>query len=229
MDERIISSDSQEFELQFRRLILGIHTNIPGIIVSFNGKFATVQPAIKMQVTIDGVATFIKLPTIDNVPVMLQYAQKAGLVQTLPILPGDECLLVISQRAIDNFVTFGGIQPPILTENQATTKGRHHDLTDAICIPGLMTAAHLIPDYNLTAIEIRNLAGTTVLSVGQEEISATVGEAFFSLSSEGFSVTIGETNFSVSASGISTTGNINATGNVIIDGLMFANVVEQVS
>lgn len=218
MDEKIVSSDSQEFELQFRRLMLGVHTSIPGIIVSFDGKFATVQPAIKMQITIDGVATFLNLPTIDNVPVVLQYAQRAALVQTLPISPGDECLLVFSQRAIDNFVTFGGIQPPLLTENQATTKGRNHDLTDAICIPGLMTAAHLIPNYSLVAIETRNVAGTTVLRVETGEISATVDDAVFSLSSSGFSVTVGETAFSISESGIFMNGNTDINGNLAVDG-----------
>ena len=118
-------------------------------------------------------------------PVVLQYAQRAGLVQTLPILPGDECLLVFSQRAIDNFVTYGGIQKPILTEDQSTAKGRSHNLTDAICIPGLMTAAHLIPKYSLDSIQTRDVAGTTVLSVKSGEIRATVGKEYLSLTSTG--------------------------------------------
>jgi len=198
MDERIIVNEAQEFELQFRRLILGVNTSMPGVIVSFDGKFAEVKPAIKMQVTIGNEVSFIELPTIINVPVMLQYAQGAGLVQTLPIKKGDECLLIFSQRAIDNFVSYGGIVKPIITEDQASAKGRNHSLTDAVCIPGLMTGAHLIPNYSLDSIQTRDVSGSTVLSVKSGEIRATVGK----------------TTLSVTPSGVAVIGDISATGTI---------------
>ena len=61
-----------------------------------------------------------------------------------------------------------------------------------------MTGAHLIPDYSVDAIELRDLATSTALRVKKGEIRATVGT----------------TSLTVAATGIIVKGNLTVTGTV---------------
>lgn len=219
MDDRIISSEAQQFELMFRRLMCGLHTAAPGIIKAFDGRFATVQPAIKIQTVIDGVASFIDPPLILHVPVVVPHSPCAGLALTVPILPGDECLLIYAERAIDNFVAYGGLQPPILITDQATAQGRTHDITDAICIPGIVTAAHLIPNYSQTSIEIRDTARKTVLSVKRGELRAQDGAASVVLS-KGRATVTAPRSADVTAPKVTITGNVTIKGTLSVSGVV---------
>src|SRR3954471_21864024 len=96
-----------------------VHTAYPGIIEEYRpaDQTVSVRPAIR-RIFVDQGA--VELPLIFDVPVFFPAAGE--LVQTWPITKGDECLLVVSSRAIDGWFEAGNVQDP--------TEYRMHDLSD---------------------------------------------------------------------------------------------------
>jgi hypothetical protein len=117
------------------------------------------------------------LPPVANVPVVLPFAQGAGLLLTLPIRGGDECLIVFADRSLDNFVQSGGVQPSVATASEDTTTPRSHSLADAICIPGIISNPQAVPEYNTDNIELRDRERVQYISLGPEGITITDGTA----------------------------------------------------
>jgi hypothetical protein len=108
------------FEQQFK----GIYTTLPGIIKSYNPttKRAAVQPALTRVLT-NGEE--LPLPVVQNVPVC--FPTGGGFSILFPVAVGDTCIMLFSQRGIDNFkVTF---------EQERPDEGLL-DLNDAIAIMG---------------------------------------------------------------------------------------------
>jgi hypothetical protein len=169
------SDKNTEDMIQFDRLMLGIYTMIPGIVKSFDiaTNLACVQPALRMKVVIPSGVRYIDPPIIENVPVCLPHSRSAGLYITVPVLAGDECMLIFSQRAIDNFIEFGGLQNFDTPKpfDPSVTSPRHHDMTDAVCIPGIITMANLLPNWSQAAIEIRSKDGSVNVSVSSAGIN----------------------------------------------------------
>lgn len=179
-----ITSPLEAFGLQFNRMAEKVWCALPGIIVSFDAQTqtATVRPAIKMKVNIGEGVEQRDMPTIENVPVALPFAQGAGLLLTLPLQGEDECLLVFADRAIDNFVQLGGAQPTVTTASEDTTSPRNHHLSDAVCIPGLISNPQSVPAYNTENIEIRDRARRHYISLGPGGITITDGVANWTMS-----------------------------------------------
>ncbi|RLB65477.1 MAG: hypothetical protein DRH08_07940, partial [Deltaproteobacteria bacterium] len=136
--------------------LLNLHTALPGIITIFDPatQMATVQLAIKRIVQDEEI---IIAPLLD-VPVMQPSA--GGFHVTMPITNGDECLVVFSERAIDNWVTSGGIQKPI--------EYRHHNISDAFAIIGVNSNPNAIPDYNPGSLQLRNEAGDQSITLNPD-------------------------------------------------------------
>ena len=88
---------------------------------------------------------------------------------TVPIKAGDDCLLIFSDRALDEYVKTGGIQR-VTAESFRNVSPRHHDLTDPFCIPGLTTAANAISNWNQDAIELRNTDRSVFMSIYADRI-----------------------------------------------------------
>ena len=181
MDKRSMSPESEIREL-FDRLSAGLCTCAPGIIESFDTAtcLATVRVAIKLktsEIETTPIVKYLSQPLIERVPIVLPHSIKAGLYITVPIRKGDMCLIVFSQRAIDNVVEFGGEQNPPETEGVPGVFAdlRHHDMTDAICIPSFMCEPSKIPDWADDAVEIRNTDGTVKVRVEEEQVIVNHG------------------------------------------------------
>ena len=174
-----VTSPSEAFGMQFDRMAGKIRCALPGIIQSFNAatQIATVQPAIKMKVNLGEEVKQLDLPVVENVPVVLPFAQTAGLLLTLPIKPGDECLLIFADRAIDNFTQHGGTQPTVTTASEDTPTPRSHSLSDAICIPGIISNPQAVPQYNEEHIELRDRERKQYISLGPDGITITDSQA----------------------------------------------------
>lgn len=186
-----IRGANKDFEstVEFNDRMYSIYTASPGIIESFDGTLATVRISIRMKTIVNGEVKFLDPPLITNVPVVLPSSMGGGFFLTVPIVKGDPCLLVFGQRGIDNVVELGGIQNTVGSDaNTLTSRIRHHDMTDAICIPGLNLKPTAPANWSLDGIEIRNAAKTVCLSVKADKIYV-----------------IGD---------IAVTGNITATGDV---------------
>jgi len=177
-------SPNEAFGLQFWRMMTQVRCAMPGVIQSFDPatQTATAQPAIKMRVNLGEGVKQMDLPVITNIPVVLPFAQTAGLLMTLPIKAGDECLLIFSDRSIDNFLQMGGVQPAVgAGPDDTTTTPRSHSLTDAICIPGVVSNPKAVPEYNADNIEIRDKERKQYISLGPQGITITDGTATWTM------------------------------------------------
>ena len=174
MASRLFPSESDALESIIGRMLAQAAFCLPSIVEEFKPgppPIAKVIPAIMRKVMKNGKASYVKMPVILNVPVVVPFAQTAGLLMTLPIKKGDEGLMIFSDRMIDNFVEKGGFQPPeCCGADNKTTEPRAHSLTDAIFIPGIVAKkkwGEKIKSWSLDAVEIRNLDRTCFFSMNK--------------------------------------------------------------
>ena len=128
--------------------IKNLHTCLPGIIVSFDPvkQTAQVQPALKRVFAETGA---VNLPVCVDVPVV--FPGGGGYFLTFPVAPGDECLLMFSERCIDYWYASGGTQEP--------AEYRTHDYSDGIAIVGLNSQPRKLSGLNMSATELRHRTG----------------------------------------------------------------------
>lgn len=149
------------------QLVCDFRTALPCVVKSFDAvnQRVTVQPAIldKMNVTKNGVsvATDKQLPLLLDVPISLP--RSGGLTLTLPIQPGDECLVIFADMNIASWKTNGG-------ENNSQESKRRHDLSDGVAV-FTWSAPRKLTNYSTTAAELRTEDGTAVVSVGASQIT----------------------------------------------------------
>ena len=114
-----------------------------GTIVSFD---STKQTA---SVQIASLAVFgdkiVPYPVLTQCPVFVPSGGNGCL--TMPVSPGDSCLVLFNDRDIDNWYESGAVTAP----NTART----HDLSDGLVIVGFRHQANPIPDYSVD-VELRN-------------------------------------------------------------------------
>ena len=103
----------------------GVHTCIPGEIVSFDAAKCTaiVKPTGKFKRP-DGQK--VAYPQIAQVPVHFQQSSSQESCICFPVKPGDGCLLLFSEQALDAWRSGGEDFPDL-----------KHDLTNAIAIMGV--------------------------------------------------------------------------------------------
>lgn len=126
-----------------------------GSIQSFDGtkKTATVQILFK-RTLLDG--TVQSYPVLIDVPVFT--LQGGGGSLQFPITKGDTCLLLFSDRGIDEWLQNGTEAAPL--------NARMHDLSDAIALVGLNPVTSALPVYPTNKI-VMAYQGTSL------EITAT--------------------------------------------------------
>ena len=145
------------------RSLTETHTCLPGIVESFNAatQLAKVNPAIKRLARSSG---SVAIPPILDVPVVFPSA--GGYSITFPVSAGDEVLLVFSERAIDNWLSHGGVQEPYTV--------RKHDYTDAFAIIGIHSNSKAISSYATDGLEIRHNTSGTKISVTSSEVGIDI-------------------------------------------------------
>lgn len=212
MDKRSIPQDAQLPEI-IDRITSGLCTAIPGVIESFDSAtcLSTVRSAVRMKTVSyqNGLSVnYLDQPLIERVPVVLPHSVGAGLFLTVPIKEGDQCLIVFGYRSIDNVVEFGGVQNPCEPNgiHPSFTDLRHHDMTDAICIPSMLCESSSIENWSQTAIEIRNQDGTVKVSVEDGQIIVNSGT--------NVRLTIKGNEVTLLTPVLKLTGNVEVTGTV---------------
>jgi phage baseplate assembly protein gpV len=177
------SSDADCLEVFIRRMFMRVNTSIPAIITSFNKdlQIVKVKPCIKAIKTIDDNKEYVELPELIEVPIITPYSFSSGFSLTFPIKPGDECLLLFSQRSIDYWLNSGGIQCPV-----EDISPRNHSLSDAIAIAGLSSKPNSIKDYQNDCIELRNKDRGVRVTLNDEEVEINViGKSVIKLNNKG--------------------------------------------
>lgn len=186
------ASGPESQRLQIQRMIDNVHVAMPVSVLSFDGSGApkvTVQPLTQLKVTLGDTVTYKSLPVVSNVPVVMPYAQTAGLMLTLPIKAGDTGLLIVPDRGLDNFLTGGGGQsPPPFDGDPTTVAPRAHSLTDGIFVPGLNPDASTVQQYNTDNIELRDKQRKAYISLGPQGITITDGTCVMTMQDGRFNV-----------------------------------------
>ena len=198
-------STPEAFETLHNDLMLDRRVATPGKIVGINiGANASlesinVQPQI-YQVVADenGIeSTFKELPVIRKVPVVLPRAQNAGFSLTQPISIGDDVLLIVSDRAIDNWQARGVISPPV-----EPVTPRAHDLTDAIAIIGLSNDMTPISNYSFDKTELRNVDGTIAVAVSDDDVTIRNGDITIVTDASDITLTNGTSSITITSTKI---------------------------
>lgn len=202
MDEERLSRDAQiaataegAFSAQMENRFKNLHTSLPGIIASFDPvtQMASVQPAIQRVFTENGA---VNLPLCVDVPVA--FPGGGGYFLTFPVQPGDECILLFSERAIDLWHVQGGTRPP--------AEYRLHDLSDGMALVGLNSQPNKIPAFSAANTELRSRDGQTRVTMKPDgEIENANSEASTRLTSGGKFI-------------INAPGGIELNGNTLVKG-----------
>lgn len=183
-----VTNDTPEAEalrVATDRAALGLRTATPGVVVAVDpdGRWVDVQPAVSLTSNVDGPKP-LPLPVVQRVPLQVLGSTTLGMFVAVPVRPGDDGLLIVCDRALDNWQDGEGVQaaPP-------ASSPRHHDITDAVFVPGLQRLSGAVPGFPTDAIEVRDRAGTTALSVAPDTITATVGAVVLAVTPAGIDIT----------------------------------------
>lgn len=188
----LVGGDLTKFHLMKDQIANSIRVAMPGIIEQFNPstQTATVKPCINDRIiNKDGKTEWIELPLIMDVPVQISQCKEFAI--TLPIQPGDFCILIIQDKCIDSFIQSGtdSIQAEI----------RHHDLSDAIAIVGLSPSNAVIDNYDPDNLCIRHK---------KKSINITVSNNNINLNCQGSNIDITPSNITISSPIVDINGTI---------------------
>src|ERR1700679_994943 len=138
---------SEVIKLHIDRVLLDLNVCLPGKIVSYNSstQYANVQIQLYQEFT-DGSA--IAPAVIPNVPVRWPRANGGKIFMHFPLSPGDDVMLVFSQRSLDNWKTNGGMNRP--------ADDRKHHATDAYAIVGGSALPDAFEPQTTDSIELVN-------------------------------------------------------------------------
>lgn len=117
-----------------------LRVSLPGEIVSFDAaeQTAQVRPLLSESHLKDGVEVELSLEILNSVPV--QFAGGGGFSETWPVKAGDPCLLIFSDRSIDQWFARGGAVEP--------KDSRRHHLSDGVAILGARSGPGALADFD---------------------------------------------------------------------------------
>ncbi len=167
--------DSGLFKTAFRELMKDVCTSVPGHILTYDPALQRAQVRIGIQVvSASGFAD--QLPPIADVPVLFLGGTQYNV--THQINPGDEGLILFSQRCVDGWKQTGGVASNPLA--------RFHDTHDAFFIPGFRPLPTRIEGFANDGIRMQSRdGGQHVWIKSSGEIEVTNGAGFIRLLADG--------------------------------------------
>lgn len=131
-----------------------IWTAIPAKVVKVDRLAA--QNTVHVQPTIMGMYrgptdqefTPYKMPLLLDCPV--HFPGGGTFVLTFPVVVGDEGLVIIASRCIDQWWSTGA-------NDNVQAELRMHDLSDGFFLPGFRSRPNAVPGLNLTDVQLRSL------------------------------------------------------------------------
>lgn len=169
---------------------MDINTCYPARIVSFDPvtQTATVKLMLtNIVTTLDESYKEVPTPELKKIPV--HFPRGGGHSITMPVVEGDDCLVMFAHRGFDHWLYEGEEKSTFLNGKPSPNHRRRHGLGDALCLVGFPSAiagdTNAIPDFDNSAIEIRNEDRTQRISLDVEtddieivtdtNLTATVG------------------------------------------------------
>ena len=223
MDTRTADKTTQLKEF-VDRAFLKLNTAIPGNIVEFDEttQTASIQPGVQMKLNIDGVEQFLNYPLLINVPICMPMNQSWGI--TFPINTGDPCLLIFAQRAIDNWVERGGIQPP-----EDGIGSRHHDITDAVAVIAPQPIVDVFSNWETDGLELRNKAKDIRVTLKDTLVEVIANNNKVIVNKTGDLDILGATKVHITAPTVEITGNLTVSGDISSTGGDVSDSIESMA
>lgn len=139
-----------------RKDILNVHTSVPGKIKTYDEtkQKASVVPLLKKKWR-DSSGTLGDLPVLNNVPVFSWSCNNRKTFIHLPLKPGDLGMIMFCDRSIDNYLS-SSPQEGREVEPTWHNSPRHHDLSDAWFIPGILPFEISLQNISPDDIIIKN-------------------------------------------------------------------------
>ena len=162
-----------ELDQQYRRFAsfgIGLRVACPAIVktVDFEKQTLTAQPAIRERMNDgEGNLSWIEIPELLDVPFFIYSG--GGYCLTLPIKPGDDCLIVFGDSCIDAWWQSGGVQNQI--------DRRRHDLSDGFAIVGFRSQPAVVTGYSGETAQLRNKAGDAYVEISGSNINIVASGA----------------------------------------------------
>ena len=131
-------------DLKIRDILASTNCHQLGTIESFNPVTVTAKVSLNMKASVAG--SVEEYPLLVDVPVFVLGG--GDRVVTLPINPGDTCLVLFNDRDIDLWFSTGSAAVP--------NSPRIHDLSDGLALIGFRSSANPVSNYSSEDVEIRN-------------------------------------------------------------------------
>ena len=146
-----------------QEVFFDLNCHMLGSIVAYDGakQSASVQLSARIPLSSGGTQAY---PVLTDCPVFALGAKDRFI--SMPILPGDPCLVLFSDRDIDNWFVTGGDSVP--------NTNRTHSLSDGMVLVGFRSLADPVPAYSANGIII-GCAGGAVSVHDDPEMSSVHG------------------------------------------------------
>ncbi|PZQ49761.1 MAG: phage baseplate protein [Rhodovulum sulfidophilum] len=182
-------------EQSYRNQQRGVHTALPGVIRAYDAaqQRASVQPALSRNLSTGAVEA---LPVLEDVPVI--WPRSGGAHMTFPVKEGDGCLLIFTERSLDEWKARGGA-------GEAPLDPRQHALSDAVALMGFVHFGGGGGPGD--AIEIH--LGSCTITIGEGSVTVDAP-----------SVTVNANSVEVNAPESQFNGNVAISGNLGVVGDM---------
>lgn len=189
------------FSAAFAELIKRVYTCAPGHIITFDPALQRAQVRIGIE-SVDRNGATSQLPPIADVPVLFPGGTQFTTIHQ--INPGDEGLIVFSQRCVDGWKQTGGVANNPLA--------RFHDTHDAFFIPGFRPLSTRISGFANDGIRMQSRDGIKHVWIKSSgDIELTNGPGSFKMQPDGKIV-------------INGTCIINPDGTIEAPNVTFANI-----
>jgi hypothetical protein len=132
-------------DMHAERFASFFHCHKPGTIESFDPATQTASVRLNHKAQWNG--RIVDYPLLVDVPVFTHFGGSASL--TMPVKPGDTCLVLFSDRDIDAWFSTGATDaiPP---------SRRMHSIADGLALVGFRSLARPVPGYHPDDAELRN-------------------------------------------------------------------------
>ena len=175
-------------QLHKEDVMYAINCHQVGEIVSFNPSTQTAEVQIKMLRMMNG--ELKQYSILVDCPCVVLSGGNGCL--TMPINPGDSCLVLFNDKDIDNWYSGG--------QTVAPRTERKHSFSDAIALVGIRNKQHQLSDYLNNGVELK-YGGSTI-----------------KLESNKVTIDNGTAKIEMSGANINITGTVSIVGGFIVNG-----------
>ncbi len=161
---------AQVLRTAIERQSRALRVSLPGRIERFDAatQLADVAPLLQeFSIDEEDNDQIETLPVVTGVPV--QFIGGGGFAETFPVAAGDPCLLVFSDRSLDEWISRGGVVDPVDV--------RRHDLSDAVALLGARAKPGALSEFDASRAVFGNNGPRIACDGSIVHVGVTHGQA----------------------------------------------------